>query len=90
MRCLRSSKFRRFPTLQDFFSSLQTLVSNAEDPAARQTVLGKADGVVNQLRGSISICATRTSRLIFAITSTVEQINNYTSQIASLNEQMRV
>jgi len=36
--------------LQDFFKSLQTLVSNAEDPAARQTVLGKADGLVNQFK----------------------------------------
>src|SRR5690606_6623139 len=37
-------------TLQDFFTSLQTLTSNAEDPAARQTLLGKADGLVNQFK----------------------------------------
>ena len=39
--------------LQDFFSSLQTLVSNAEDPAARQAVLGKSQGLVNQF----NLCA---------------------------------
>lgn len=31
-------------SLQGFFTSLQTLVSNAEDPAARQALIGKADG----------------------------------------------
>jgi flagellar hook-associated protein 1 FlgK len=41
-------------TMQDFFTSLQTLVSNASDSAARQAMLGKADGLVN--------CVTRTSR----------------------------
>lgn len=27
---------------------MKTLVSNASDPAARQTLLGKSDGLVNQ------------------------------------------
>ena len=38
--------------IQGFFSSIQTLVSNADDASARQAVLGKANGLVNQLQVS--------------------------------------
>lgn len=75
-------------TVQDFFSSLQTLVSNAEDPAARQTVLGKAAGVVNQFKVADQYLRDQDKQVNLAITSTVEQINNYTSQIASLNDKI--
>ena len=75
-------------TVQDFFSSLQTLVSNAEDPAARQTVLGKAGGVVNQFKVADQYLRDQDKQVNLAITSTVEQINNYTSQIASLNDKI--
>lgn len=50
-------------SMQDFFTSLQTLVSNAEDPAARQTLIGKANGLTS-LKRPTSICAIRTSRSI--------------------------
>lgn len=75
-------------TLQDFFSSLQTLVSNAEDPAARQTVLGKADGVVNQFKVADQYLRDQDKQINLSISSTVDQINNYTSQIASLNDKI--
>lgn len=75
-------------TLQDFFSSLQTLVSNAEDPAARQTLLGKADGVVNQLKVADQYLRDQDKQINLSISSTVDQINNYTSQIASLNDKI--
>ncbi len=38
--------------MQDFFSNLQNLVSNADDDAARKTVLGKAEGLVNQFQNA--------------------------------------
>lgn len=75
-------------TLQDFFSSLQTLVSNAEDPAARQTVLGKANGVVNQFKVADQYLRDQDKQINLSISSTVDQINNYTSQIASLNDKI--
>ena len=75
-------------TLQDFFSSLQTLVSNAEDPAARQTLLGKADGVVNQFKVADQYLRDQDKQINLSISSTVDQINNYTSQIASLNDKI--
>ncbi|MCK7248979.1 flagellar hook-associated protein FlgK [Enterobacter kobei] len=75
-------------TLQDFFKSLQTLVSNAEDPAARQTVLGKADGLVNQFKTNDQYLRDQDSQVNTAISSSVEQINNYAKQIANLNDQI--
>ncbi|MDU2817762.1 flagellar hook-associated protein FlgK [Enterobacter sp.] len=75
-------------TLQDFFKSLQTLVSNAEDPAARQTVLGKADGLVNQFKTNDQYVRDQDSQVNTAISTSVDQINNYAKQIANLNDQI--
>ncbi|MCU6675376.1 flagellar hook-associated protein FlgK [Leclercia adecarboxylata] len=75
-------------TLQDFFSSLQTLVSNAEDPAARQTVLGKAAGLVNQFKVNDQYLRDQDKQINIAIGTSVDQINNYAKQIANLNDQI--
>ncbi|CAM8675543.1 flagellar hook-associated protein FlgK [Kluyvera sp. M-M157-B] len=85
---LSSSTNNLSTTLQDFFSSLQTLVSNAEDPAALQTVLGKADGVVNQFKVTDQYLRDQDKQVNLSIASSVDQINNYTSQIASLNDKI--
>ncbi|HAV1881944.1 TPA: flagellar hook-associated protein FlgK [Enterobacter hormaechei subsp. steigerwaltii] len=74
--------------LQDFFKSLQTLVSNAEDPAARQTVLGKADGLVNQFKTNDQYLRDQNAQVNTAISTSVDQINNYAKQIANLNDQI--
>ena len=74
--------------LQDFFKSLQTLVSNAEDPAARQTVLGKADGLVNQFKTNDQYLRDQDAQVNTAIFTSVDQINNYAKQIANLNDQI--
>ncbi|HHA1409551.1 TPA: flagellar hook-associated protein FlgK [Enterobacter hormaechei subsp. xiangfangensis] len=74
--------------LQDFFKSLQTLVSNAEDPAARQTVLGKADGLVNQFKTNDLYLRDQDAQVNTAISTSVDQINNYAKQIANLNDQI--
>lgn len=74
--------------LQDFFKSLQTLVSNAEDPAARQTVLGKADGLVNQFKTNDQYLRDQDVQDNTAISTSVDQINNYAKQIANLNDQI--
>ncbi|EOW2724350.1 TPA: flagellar hook-associated protein FlgK [Enterobacter roggenkampii] len=75
-------------TLQDFFKSLQTLVSNAEDPAARQTVLGKAGGLVNQFKTNDQYLRDQDTQVNTAISTSVSQINNYAKQIANLNDQI--
>ncbi|ASV54980.1 Flagellar hook-associated protein FlgK [Lelliottia jeotgali] len=75
-------------TLQGFFTSLQTLASNAEDPAARQTVLGKADGLVNQFKTTDQYLRDQDKQVNTAISTSVDQINNYAKQIANLNDQI--
>ncbi|EOT5497789.1 TPA: flagellar hook-associated protein FlgK [Citrobacter koseri] len=75
-------------SLQGFFTSLQTLVSNAEDPAARQALIGKADGLVNQFKTTDQYLRDQDKQVNIAIGSSVEQINNYAKQIASLNDQI--
>lgn len=75
-------------SMQDFFTSLQTLVSNAEDPAARQTLIGKANGLVNQFKTTDQYLRDQDKQVNIAIGSSVAQINNYSKQIASLNDQI--
>lgn len=74
--------------IQDFFSSIQTLVSNADDASARQAVLGKADGLVNQFQVTDTYLRNLDSSLNTSVTSTVDQINGYAKQIANVNQQI--
>ena len=75
-------------TMQDFFSSMQTLVSNAEDPAARQALLGKADGLVNQFKVTDQYLRDQDKQVNLSVSSSVDQINTYAKQIANLNDQI--
>lgn len=75
-------------SMQGFFTSLQTLVSNAEDPAARQALIGKADGLVNQFKTTDQYLRDQDKQVNTAISASVDQINNYSKQIASLNDQI--
>ena len=75
-------------SMQGFFTSLQTLVSNAEDPAARQALIGKADGLVNQFKTTDQYLRDQDKQVNIAVKASVDQINNYSKQIASLNDQI--
>jgi len=75
-------------TVQDFFASLQTLTSNASDSSARQAVLGKANGLVNQFQVTNTYLSNVDSSLNTSITSSVDQINGYAKQIANINQQI--
>lgn len=86
---LLSSKTSSISTsMQGFFTSLQTLVSNAEDPAARQALIGKADGLVNQFKTTDQYLRDQDKQVNTVISASVDQINNYSKQIASLNDQI--
>ncbi|MDM3343073.1 flagellar hook-associated protein FlgK [Citrobacter sp. Cf115] len=86
---LLSSKTSSISTsMQVFFTSLQTLVSNAEDPAARQALIGKADGLVNQFKTTDQYLRDQDKQVNTAIKASVDQINNYSKQIANLNDQI--
>ncbi|MBS0847643.1 flagellar hook-associated protein FlgK [Citrobacter sp. JGM124] len=72
--------------IQDFFKSIQTLTSNAEDPAARQTLLGKSEGLANQFKVNDQFLRDLDKQVNISVTSSVDQINSYASQIANLND----
>lgn len=74
--------------IQDFFTSLQTLSSNSSDSSARQAVLGKAQGLVNQFKVTDTYLGNLDTSLNTSIKSSVEQVNNYAKQIANVNQQI--
>ncbi|WJV52173.1 flagellar hook-associated protein FlgK [Prodigiosinella aquatilis] len=75
-------------TLQDFFQNLQNLTSNSGDSSVRQTVLGKAQGLVNQFKVTDNYLRDMDNGINSQISSTVQQVNTYSSQIADLNNQI--
>ncbi|PLV62067.1 flagellar hook-associated protein FlgK [Erwinia sp. B116] len=75
-------------SIQSFFSSVQTLVSNASDPSARQAVLGKAEGLVNQFKVTNTYLSNMDTSLNTSISSTVDQVNTYAKSIANINQQI--
>ncbi|MBH2912189.1 flagellar hook-associated protein FlgK [Serratia marcescens] len=74
--------------MQDFFTNLQNLVSNAGDDSARQTVLGKANGLVNQFNNTDKFLRDMDSGVNQQISDTAQQINSYSQQIAKLNDEI--
>lgn len=75
-------------TMQTFFTSLQTLTSNASDSAARQTVLGDAQGLTAQFNSSAKYLNDLSTGVNQQISDNVTQINSYAAQIANLNNQI--
>ncbi|GKW24060.1 flagellar hook-associated protein FlgK [Pectobacterium polonicum] len=82
---LASSTTSLSSAIQGFFSNLQNLTSNSGDSSTRQTVLGKAEGLVNQFKVTDKYLRDMDSGLNTQIQSIVGQVNTYTNQIASLN-----
>lgn len=75
-------------TMQKFFTGLQTLTSNSGDSAARQAVLGQAQGMTAQFNSSAKYLADMSSGVNQQITDNVNQVNNFAAQIAKLNTQI--
>lgn len=86
---LLASKTNTLSTnMQDFFSNLENLVSNAGDDAARQTVLGKANGLVNQFNNTDKYLRDMDSGVNQQLSDSANQINSYSQQIAKLNDEI--
>lgn len=74
--------------MQDFFSSLQTLTSDASDSAARQEVIGSAETLAAQFNQLGSYLDDMQSSVSDQMDDSVSQINDLTDQIATLNQQI--
>ncbi len=86
---LLSSKTNTLATgIEDFFKNLQNVVSNAGDDAARQTVLGTANGLVNQFNNADKYLRDMDVGVNQQLSESATQINNYSQQIARLNDEI--
>ena len=74
--------------LQNFFSSLEDLVSAPSDPAARQGFLGAANTLAAQFRSFDRYLEDMDNTIGSQIKDEVGQINNMTRQLAQLNEEV--
>lgn len=76
------------PALQDFFSSVQNLSSTTGSAAGRQAMLSSASTLAARFQSMSGQLQDMQSGVNSQITSTVNSINTYASQIASLNDQI--
>ena len=74
--------------IQSFFSNMQNVVSNANDPAARQSMLSNSQGLVNQFQTQAQYLTNMQNSVNTNIASNVDQINTFTTQISNLNQQI--
>ncbi|MBI6550485.1 flagellar hook-associated protein FlgK [Xenorhabdus lircayensis] len=75
-------------SMEDLFTSLSTLENNAEDSAARTTVRGKAEGLVNRFKEADQFIRKLDSGINTQIEQNVKEINKYAEEIAFLNDEI--
>uniref|UniRef100_A0A6V7KCQ5 Flagellar hook-associated protein 1 n=1 Tax=Bracon brevicornis TaxID=1563983 RepID=A0A6V7KCQ5_9HYME len=85
---LASSTTNLSRSMKEFFTNLQNVANNAGDPSARKTMIGKAQGLVNQFQVTDKYLRDMESNINSEIKSVVGQVNTYTSQIANLNKEI--
>ncbi len=73
------------PAMQEFFSAMNGVANNPESVPARQTLLGSAQFVVNRFQAIDQRLTDIANGLTGQITSTVNAINTFAQQIATLN-----
>jgi len=74
------------PTIQGFFNSVQTATSNPSAASSRETILTSAQSLASQFQSSSAQLSQMSDGVNSQITTTVQSINNYVTQIASLNQ----
>lgn len=74
------------PTLQDFFNSVSTVANAPESIAARQTMIGSAQSLVNRLQTLDQRVNEIRDGLNGQISNSVNLINSYAKQISVLND----
>jgi len=75
-------------TLDNFFTSLQSVSTDPSSTSTRSAFLGDAQTLVSQVNGAAQQLATINSNVNTQIASTVTQINTYANEIAQLNNQI--
>ncbi|HEY9102714.1 flagellar hook-associated protein FlgK, partial [Chitinimonas sp.] len=76
------------PSLQDFFTGVQTVANNPQNVPARQALLGLAQSMITKLNTVNDRMQTLRDDVNTEIKATVNNINSITGQIANLNDQI--
>ncbi|WP_099075763.1 flagellar hook-associated protein FlgK [Proteus alimentorum] len=74
--------------IDEFFTSLPNVTNNAEDNPARTTVIGKAEAMVNMFAKADQSLRDLEKDINSQVTNTSKNINEYTKQIAKLNNEI--
>lgn len=74
------------PVLQDFFSSIHDLTSNPSDASTRQAMLSTAQSLANRFHSMGERLGEIRDSVNSQLTSSVNLVNSYASQIAELND----
>jgi flagellar hook-associated protein 1 FlgK len=73
------------PALQDFFSGVQDATANPASAAARQSLLSNAQSLASRFQDMSARLTEISSGVNSQITSSVNEINSYATQIAAIN-----
>lgn len=76
------------PQLQTLFTNVQAVANTPADPSARQQLISSGQAVTNQFRSMDQYLTGLNANVNDQISGTVDQINTYAAQIASLNKQV--
>ncbi|SCK60284.1 flagellar hook-associated protein 1 FlgK [Variovorax sp. HW608] len=76
------------PLMQSFFTAVQGVANTPADSAARQQLISSAQSLANKFRSTDQYLSDMNSSVNDQIVGSVDQINTYSSKIASLNQQI--
>ncbi|MBO9649304.1 MAG: flagellar hook-associated protein FlgK [Variovorax sp.] len=76
------------PQMQSFFTAVQGVANTPSDSAARQQLISSAQSLANKFRSTDQYLSDQNSAVNDQIVGSVDQINTYSSKIASLNQQI--
>ena len=76
------------PQLQTLFTNVQAVANTPADPSARQQLISSSQAVANQFRSMDQYLGSLNANINDQVAGTVDQINTYAEQIASLNKQV--
>jgi flagellar hook-associated protein 1 len=76
------------PQMQQLFTHVQAVVNAPADPAARQQLISSSQALANQFRSMDRYLSGLNANVNDQVAGSVDQINTYAEQIASVNKQV--
>ena len=76
------------PQMQTLFTNVQAVVNTPADTSARQQLISSGQALANQFRSMDQFLAGLNASVNDQVSGTVDQINTYAQEIASLNKQV--